>query len=223
MTTPAYLGMMGAPFQVLPEETSELAFEPEEYHARIQKVRRLMAEQKIDLLYVTTPEHVCYLHGFFASWYKANSPMRYPQVYGTAIHVDSDEFIHFDNPSELPLLTKHSISTDNRFFTSREAAPNIGFIMRQLKAQGWLGGTVAMEYWSYIPNRAISTMFEGAFLAEGCRVVDGSAIVRRVRRVKSPAEIAYIEKAGALADVGHDTIRAAPAPRDHASWSCSAR
>jgi len=207
MTTPAYLGMMGAPFQVLPEETTELAFEPEEYHARIQKVRQLMAEQKIDLLYVTTPEHVCYLHGFFASWYKANSPMRYPQVYGTAIHVDSDAFIHFDNPSELPLLTKHSISTDNRFFTSREAAPNIGFIMSQLKAQGWLGGTVAMEYWSYVPNRAISTMFEGAFLTEGCRVVDGSAILRRVRRVKSPAEIAYIEKACALADVGHDTIR----------------
>ena len=79
--------------------------------------------------------------------------------------------------------------------------------MGELKARGWLGGTVALEYWSYVPNRAISTMFEGAFLAEGCRVVDGSAIVRRARRVKSPAEIAYIEKAVALADIGHQTIR----------------
>jgi Xaa-Pro aminopeptidase len=133
--------------------------------------------------------------------------MRYPQTYGTAIHVDSDDLIHFDNPSEFPLLTKHSVSQDNRFFSAREAAPNIAFIIGELKAKGWLGGTVAMEFWSYIPNRAISTMFEGAFLAEGCRVVDGSAIVRRARLVKSPAEIAYIEKAVALADIGHETIR----------------
>jgi Xaa-Pro aminopeptidase len=201
------LGLMSAPFQVLAEETRQLAFESDEYQSRIRRVRRLMADQKIDLLYVTTPEHICYLHGYFASWYKANSPMRYPQVYGTAIHVDSDEFIHFDNPSELPLLTKHSISTDNRFFSSRDATPNIAFIMGELKAKGWLGGTVGMEYWSYIPNRAISTMLEGAFLAEGCRVVDASAIVRRVRRVKSPTELGYVERAVALADVGHETIR----------------
>ena len=204
---PAFLGLMSAPFQKLAEETSQPAFEPAEYKARQRHVRKLMAERKIDLLHVTTPEHICYLHGYFASWYKANSPMRYPQVYGTAIHVDSDDFIHFDSPNELPLLTKHSISTDNRFLPSREAAPNIAFIMGELEARGWLGGTVALEYWSYVPNRAISTMFEGAFLAEGCRVVDGSAIVRRARRVKSPTEIAYIEKAVALADIGHQTIR----------------
>src|SRR5262249_3250323 len=58
-----------------------------------------------------------------------------------------------------------------------------------------------------LPNRAVSTVIEGAFLAEGCRVVDGSAIVRRARRVKSPQEIAYIENAVALADIGHRTIR----------------
>jgi Xaa-Pro aminopeptidase len=132
--------------------------------------------------------------------------MRYPQLYGTAIHVDSDMLVHFDYPNELPLLTKHSVSKDNRFFTSREAAPNIGFVMRELRAKGWLGGIVGLEYWSYVPNRAVSTMFEGAFLAEGCRVVDGSAIVR-ARRVKSPREIACIEKAVTLADVGHRTVR----------------
>ena len=207
MTTPQYLGLMGGPFQVLPEETPQPAFDADEYGARLRRVRALMAAQKIDLLYVTMPEHVCYLHGLFASWYKANGPMRYPQLYGTAIHVDSDEFVHFDYPNELPLLTKHSISRDNRFFASRDAAPNIGFVMRELRAKGWLGGTVGLEYWSYVPNRAISTMFEGAFLAEGCRVVDGSAIVRRARRVKSPREIAYVEKAVALADVGHQTVR----------------
>jgi Xaa-Pro aminopeptidase len=202
-----YLGLMPGAFELVPEWQPEPAFPRNEYRDRLRRVRAAMAEQRIDVLYVTMPEHVCYLHGFFASWYKANGPMRYPQLYGTAIHVDSDEFIHFNNPTEQPILAKYSISTDNRFFPSREAAPNLAFIIDNLKAKEWLGGTVALEYWSYLPNRAISTMLEGAFLAEGCRVVDGSAILRTVRRVKSAAEIAYIEKAVALADVGHETIR----------------
>lgn len=207
MSTNVYMGLAPGAFEALPEEARDLAFSREEYLSRIRRVRQFMAEQKIDLLYVTTPDHICYLHGFFASWYKANSPMRYPQLYGTAIHVDHDEFLHFDNPTELPVLAKTSISTENRFFASREASPNLAFIMSELKAKGWLGGTVAMEHWSYVPNRAVSTMLEGAFLAEGCRVVDGSSLVRRARRVKSPTEIAYIEKAVAIADIGHQAIR----------------
>jgi Xaa-Pro aminopeptidase len=196
----------GAP-DAWPVELRELAFEPDEYRDRLRRVRAEMAKAKIDLLWVTTPDHVCYLHGFYASWYKANSPMRYPQLYGTAIHVDHDEFLHFDNPSELPVLTKTSVATDYRFFASREAEPNLEFIVKELRAKGWLEGTVGMELWSYVPNRAVSEMLERAFVTGGGRVVDASALVRRVRRVKSPKEIAYIEKAVALADLGHETIR----------------
>jgi hypothetical protein len=61
-------------------------------------------------------------------------------------------------------------------------------------------------------------MFDGAFLAEGCRVIDGSAIVRRARRVKWPQEITYIEKAVALADIGHTFTRTTRS----SSVSCSA-
>jgi Xaa-Pro aminopeptidase len=202
-----YNGLAPGAFETLSGEVTELAFEPAEYKERIRKVRKLMAEAAIDVLYVTTPEHVCWLHGYYASWYKANAPMRYPQLYGTVIHVDHDDFIHFDNPTELPVLAKCSISTDNRFFTSREASVNVPFIMRELKAKGWLSGTVGMEHWSYVPNRAISTMLEGAFLAEGARVVDASSILRRARLVKSPAEIRTIEKATTFAEVGIEALR----------------
>ncbi len=202
-----YNGLAPGAFETLASEPTELAFSREEYAGRIRKVRGLMAEAGIDVLYVTTPEHVCWLHGYFASWYKANAPMRYPQLYGTVIHVDHDEFIHFDNPTELPVLAKSSVSTDNRFFSSREASANIPFIIGELKAKGWLTGTLGMEHWSYVPNRAISTMLEGAFLDEGARVVDASRILRKARLVKSPAEIATIEKAASFADIGIETIR----------------
>ena len=203
----SYIGLTPGAFEAPPAELRQLAFDHAEYAGRLARVRERMAAEKIDMLYVTTPDHVCYLHCYVASWYKANSPMRYPQLYGTAIHVDHDQLIHFDNPTEMPVLASTSVCTDLRFFKSREAAPNLAFIIAELKAKGWLGGTLAMEHWSYIPNRAISTMLEGAFLAEGCRVVDGSAILRGVRRVKSAAELDYIRKGVALADVGHAALR----------------
>jgi Xaa-Pro aminopeptidase len=160
----------------------------------------------IDLLWLTTPEAIAWLHGLTLMWYKANSPMRYPQCYGTAVHAASGRFIHFDNPTERPALADMSVSTDNRWLPDREAPPNLEFIMDELAEEGWLCGTVGLEFWSYIPNRAISTMFEGALLSQGCRVVDGSAVARGARQRKSAQEIANIEKAMEICDVGHRAI-----------------
>lgn len=200
-------GMMPGGADVSGLGKKQLAFSEAEYRARIESLRRAMAEARIDMMWVTSPEVVCWLHGYFASWYKGQSPMRYPQCYGTAIHVDHDRFIFFDNPTEMGVVQQFSISDDNRWLPAREAAPNLDFIMGELEAEGWLRGTVGMEFWSYLPNRAISTMFEDAFSAQGARVVDGTALTRRVRRVKSPAEIAAIEEAVRICAVGHRTIR----------------
>jgi Xaa-Pro aminopeptidase len=182
-------------------------FEMAEYTSRLNRIRELMAGEKIDLLYVTMPEAICFIHGYMTSWYKANSPRRYPQMYGTAIHVDHDRFIHFDHPTEEPVLFRTSVSKDNRFFSTREAKPNLEFIINELRREGWLKGTVGLEYWSYIPNRAVSDMMESALRDNGCEVVDGSGVLREVRRVKSPREIKYIEDAVRIADIGHQTIK----------------
>ena len=147
----------------------ELPFTEEEYCTRLKKLTAMAADEGIDLLWVTSPEGVAWLHGFTASWYKGQAPMRYPQCYGTAVHVASRRFIHFDNPTEEPVLATTSRSRDNRWLPDREAGPNIAFIVEELTKEGWLSGTVGMEFWSYLPNRAISTMFEGAFLAAGAR------------------------------------------------------
>ena len=200
------IGLVPGPFDAARMEPVALPFTAREYAARLEKLAAMAGEEGIDLVWITSPEGVAWLHGFFASWYKAQSPMRYPQCYGTALHVPSRRLIHFDNPTEAPVLARTSCSRDNRFLPDREAAPNIRFVMDQLKAEGWLQGTVGMEFWSYLPNRAVSTMFEGAFLAHGCRVADASAVLRAARRVKSPREIACIEKAMAICDIGHATI-----------------
>ncbi len=200
-------GLTPGVFDPAAMDYSEISFSEEEYLARQAKLRALMERDGIDVMFVTTPDLVCWLHGFRAGWYKANGPMRYPQCYGTVLRAGEDRIIHFDNPTEEPVLAVTSVCRDNRYFGSREAAPNIAFIMDELAAEGWLDGRVGMEFWSYVPNRAISEMFEAAFRERGCEVVDASAIGREARRVKSPAEIAYIIEAVRLAEVGHQAVR----------------
>jgi Xaa-Pro aminopeptidase len=199
------VGLIPGPYD-LSTPGADLAFSREEYAERARTLCVLMQQAGIDLLWLTTPEAIAWLHGLTLMWYKANSPMRYPQCYGTAVHAASGRFIHFDNPTERPALADMSVSNDNRWLPDREAAPNLEFIMDELGKEDWLRGTVGLEFWSYIPNRAISTMFEGAFLSHGCKVVDSSAIPRRARQRKSPQEIAYIEKAMEICDLGHRSI-----------------
>ena len=69
-----------------------------------------------------------------------------------------------------------------------------------------------MELHSYRPNPVISARFGAAFEAGGNTVVDGSDILREIRWIKSPQEIAYLEHAARIADIGiaaaRETIRA---------------
>ena len=142
MTTPAYLGMMGAPFQVLPEETSELAFEPEEYHARIQKVRRLMAEQKIDLLYVTSPEHDLLAARLLRKLVQGATPRCATPSSMALRSMSTATRSSISTPERTAAAgTKHSIS---RTIASSPRARRRRTRLHhgQLKAKGWLGGTV---------------------------------------------------------------------------------
>ncbi len=59
-----------------------------------------------------------------------------------------------------------------------------------------------MEFHSYRPNPAISKRFRDAFESTGMSVTDVSDILRDVRCVKSEAEIACIEKAAVITDIG---------------------
>ncbi|MBC6439643.1 MAG: hypothetical protein GDA49_04380 [Rhodospirillales bacterium] len=101
----------------------EVSFTEEEYAARLERLLGMASEQRRDLLWNTSPEGVAWTHGFFASWHTGQGPMRYPQRYGTAVHVESVRFIHFDNSTEEPVLARTSICRDNRYTPDREVDP----------------------------------------------------------------------------------------------------
>ena len=190
----------------------ELGFSIAEFNSRLKVIREHMAARKIDLLWLMAPESLYYVSGYTCEWYQAQSPKQWPATSGIAVHVDHDQFIMFDTPSEKVMCRFVTCAEDIRTFPIDNRRDGIGFIIDELEAQGWLGGNVGMEFHSYRPNPAISARFRAAFEAQGSTVTDGSDVLREVRWVKSPQEIAYIEHAARITDIGIEAARNAIRP-----------
>ena len=180
----------------------ELAFSDAEYKSRLNAIRKNMAQQDIQLLWLMSPESMFYVSGYTCEWYQAQSPKQWPATSGIAIHVDVDEFILFDTPSEAVMCRFVTCAQDIRIFPMNSRRDGIQFIMDELDSSNWLCGKTGMEMHSYRPNPVISKRFESAFQTRGMEVVDSSDLIRDIRWIKSDAEIAYIEKAAKIADIG---------------------
>ncbi|MCP4873850.1 MAG: aminopeptidase P family protein [Gammaproteobacteria bacterium] len=190
----------------------ELGFSLAEYKSRLGLIRKHMSANNIDLLWLTAPESLYYVSGYTCEWYQAQSPKQWPATSGIAVHVEHDHFIMFDTPSEKVMCRFVTCAKDIRIFPIDNRRDGIGFIMDELAAEGWLGGTVGMELYSYRPNPAISARFRNAFEGNGCPVTDGSDILREVRWVKSPQEIIYLEHAARITDIGLEAAKNAIRP-----------
>jgi Xaa-Pro aminopeptidase len=182
----------------------QVPFTLQEYESRVAKVRDLMEKNKIDLLYCSSPVSLFYLTGYQNMWYQAESPLDWPPLSGLAIRRDADKIIFFDRPREEIITRTYTLGADIRIrtFEMESQISELEFIVKTLKAEGWLKGTVGLEKLSHRPNPAISHIFQNALEKEGCRVVNGSDIVRKIRAVKSSQEMAYTGIAARIADIG---------------------
>ena len=192
---------------------SELPFTQEEFDLRLERIRKRMDADGIDVLWLMAPESLYYVSGYKCIWYQAQSPKSWPASSGIAIHKDRDGFILFDTPSEAVMCRFVTCAKDIRIFPMGGRRDGISFIVDELKAEGWLSsGVLGMELHSYRPNPAISKRFHNAFEAAGVRVTDGSDILRDVRWLKSPAEISCMEKAAEITDIGLEAAKNAIRP-----------
>src|SRR4051794_40593140 len=75
----------------------EAPFSQAEYRRRLERVREGLREAGIHLIYIMSPEGMCYLTGYANEWYQAQSPKAWAASSGVAVHVDHDRFILFDS------------------------------------------------------------------------------------------------------------------------------
>jgi Xaa-Pro aminopeptidase len=197
-------------FESQPEP--EPAFPAEEFRDRLARIRGRMAAARIDTLFLMSPESLYYVSGYQTEWYQAQSPRQWPASSAIAIHVDHDRFIMFDSEREAVLGRIFATAEDRRYFPRTNLRDGGAFITDELNAAGWLKGRVGMEFWSYRPNRVISQRLEAGFAAAGATVVDGSELLRELRWVKSPAEMACLKEAARIANIGLSAARSVLRP-----------
>jgi Xaa-Pro dipeptidase len=190
----------------------QIPFPLEEYDHRLQKLLGRMDTAGIDLLLLSSPEIVCWLHGYRSRWNKTQSPTVWPPLQTTAVSLAQGRYIQFETLEHEFMAMMTSVCADNRFSKGEDLGSMLPFIVQELSSEGWLTGIVGMEKHSSIPNRAVSEAVDAELTSRGCTVVDASALTREVRRVKSPRELAFIEEAVRICDVGLSALGKALRP-----------
>lgn len=185
---------------VVPQK--EVAFDKAEFAQRRHNIRLLMEQAGIDLLYLTAPESRYYVDGYNSDWHQAQAPKDWHALSGVAVHIDHDEVITFEREVNVILVKLTSVAEEVRILAGTDPRSMASFVTDSLRDAGWLPATVGIERYSYRPNPAVSELFSGALRAAGAKVVDGSDVLRDVRRRKSPQELAYIEQAARIGDAG---------------------
>lgn len=190
------------------EETPRPAFSADEYDRRRVRLRAAAADAGFDLVVVSSPDGMCWLHGYQSRWYRAHSSSRWPAHQCTVLNVDSGAMVVYDVEHHDYLLRRTSVAQDIRLSKRDDGDSLLQFLIDDLRARNWLTGRVGLEMRSHVPNRVTSEAIQAAFEAEGATVADASAVTRAVRLIKSPAEITMMERAAALCDIGLRALQA---------------
>jgi Xaa-Pro dipeptidase len=92
-----------------------------------------------------------------------------------------------------------SVIDDIRIWTDREGADPAGELRDMVADYGGRGKRIGIEYHAYGLTAQRGKTVDAEF-AGFCELVDASDLVRLLRPVKSPAELAYLRQAGRLVD-----------------------
>ena len=121
------------------------AFERAEYAERLDRLRRAMSEAGVDVVLLSRPESMCWLHGYTARWYRHAGPAEWPALTTSVVRADRDEIIHFDFGGEEELLSATSVCRDVRIYPGEAVDGALAFLVRELTSAGWLPGLVGRE------------------------------------------------------------------------------
>lgn len=180
-----------------------LHFSREEYAQRLAQARRLLVERRLDALLLFAQESHYYLTGFDTNGYV---------FFQCAVLTAGDDVITLlTRRPDVEQARRTSIIEDIRVWYDAEGANPAHELKAILAEKGLQGGCLGIELATYGLTAANYVRVKDA-LDGWCQLVDASDLVRSLRVVKSPAELAYVRRAAALADEALSAMRATARP-----------
>lgn len=175
-----------------------LHFTPDEFAARRDRLNRALAAEGLDGLLMFSQESMFWLTGYDTFGFCFFQCL-YAGVDGTTALLTRS--------ADLRQARHTSNIEDIRVWTDAAGATPAGQLRDMLDSLGVRGKRLGAEYESHglvaSNGRAVDAAMEGF-----CTLRDASAVVTRLRAVKSPAEIAYVRRAAELGDAAWDAALA---------------
>src|SRR5438874_12817478 len=167
-----------------------LHFSTQELAARRRRACRAMAARGLDGLLIFRQESMYYLTGYDTSGYS--------MFQGMYLGADG-KLALCTRSADLRQAQLTSVIEDVRIWRDREGASGAEDLRDMLESHGCKGKRLGVEYHAYGLTAQRGKMVDAA-LDGFCRTEDASDLVRLLRLVKSPGELAYVRSAGELAD-----------------------
>jgi Xaa-Pro aminopeptidase len=175
----------------------ELAFSRAEYDTRVKKVQGMMAEQGLDLHLVSNTPNLGYLTG-----YDTTMPSGYTVG---VVPADGPVWLHCSELEATCALLSSTIEEIALFhwYDAQDTATQLGEVLRD---KGCDGKRIGLEMG--FPETFASGAFDTRSylrlkeLLPNASFVDTTNLVMEARLIKSPAELDYMRKAGAISYTG---------------------
>jgi Xaa-Pro dipeptidase len=180
-----------------------LHFERAEFESRIAAAREALAADGLDVLLLFAQESLYYITGFDTSGFV---------FFQCAVLTRGEGPITLlTRRPDLEQARRTSIIEDVRLWYDKEGSDPSRELAEILAERGLKGARVGIEMRTF-GLTADKYELVRKRLADWCELVDASHIVRTLRLVKSPAEIAHVRRAAELADQSLEAMLATARP-----------
>ena len=180
-----------------------LHFERSEFDARVASARAALRHEKLDAILLFAQESLFYLTGFDTSGFVF--------FQCALLTADPGDIVLLTRRPDLEQARRTSTITDVRLWYDGEGADPSKELRAILEEKNLARGRIGIELRTFgltaDKYELVRRRLEG-----WCELVDASHLIRNLRIVKSPAEIAYVRRAAELADRSLEAMLAATRP-----------
>lgn len=179
-----------------------LHFDRPEFAVRLARLTDRMREEKLDALLLFAQESMYWLTGYDTFGY----------CFFQTLVVKADGTMALITRSADLRQAKHTSILENvQIWVDRVNADPTVDLRNLLVEMDLLGARIGVEYDTHGMTGRVGRMLDAQLTSFG-QIVDASYLVSRLRLIKSPAEVAYVERAAALADDALDAALALTKP-----------